>query len=298
MNALFITRWGMDDQTFPAFYNDFRKKLDLAPHSQKVIDAFNLEKVCLAAVEEGDGHDIPDCVELALTEVTKVPIFKLNVVATETFTYKAAERRPVVFKLILVEGCVEDRTIVWKTFEELREKSKKGFDFKNIVKPHVTSGSLMLYEGSDSRWVRCISRETQDAVSLFRGYAGNYPEQAMKVMLCGLPMISKLLSKEAHISKFKDHIASSICNAKFKPHPKWSETLSFFRELNEIVKGRLPSELEVIEPKWHGTRPDHDPKIIPVLILFSYRPEIEGEHITPFDIRETRLWWQYKNEST
>lgn len=297
MNTLFITRWGMDDRTFPAFYNDFRKKLDTVPHSQKIIDGFNLEKACMVAIEEGDGHDIPDCVELALTEITSVPTYKLTVVATETFTYKAVERRPVVFKIILIDGCVEDGTIVWKTFEELREKRANGFDYKSLLKPEEDSGPVMLYEGSDKLWVPCISKETQRAVALFRGYAGNYDFQPLKVLLCGLPMISKALSKDDHLRKFKEHIASSICNPKFKPHPKWDETLTFFRTLNEVVKGRLPSELEIIEPKWQGTTPPHDPKIIPILILFSYRPEIEGETMTPFDIRETRLWYQHKNES-
>lgn len=298
MNVLFITRWGMDDQTFPSFYKDFRKKLYSFQTGRKIADGFDLAKVTMVAVEEGDGHDIPDCVELALEEVTAVPVYKLTVVATETFTYKAVERRPVVFKIILIDGCVEDEVIVLKTFEELREKSKKGINFKSIVKPHVESGSLMLYEGSDKRWVNCISKKTQNAVSLFRGYAGNYPEQPLKVMLCGLPVISKIISKEDHLRKFKEQIASSICNPKFKPHSKWEKTLSFFTGICEIMNRRLPSELEIIEPIWEGTTPDHDPMVIPVLILFSYRPEIVGAHITPFDVRETRLWWQYKNEST
>lgn len=298
MNVLFVTRWGMTEHSFYAFYKDFRIKLDTVPHSPKFLDAFEIKNGLLVALELDDDVKPDVALEKALPDITDVPSHSLDIITTEEFVYRPAERRPQRFLLVTIKGCVEDNAVVWRTYDDLKRNDTKGFNYKPLLFRKEKPGALMLYEGCDKRWVDYISKETQDAVALFESYAGTYEHHPLKIMLCGLPRISKHLDNKAHIVRFKKQIIKSIVYPEFVPNEKWKTTLWFFQSLGGVMNHRKPSDLELIEPIFQGAdygtvKTDK----IPVLILFSYRPEIEGKTMTPFDIRETRLWYQHKNES-
>lgn len=298
MNVLFILKWGMVENAFSSFYEEFKQGLNRHAFSPDFVLAMHEENITLLAIERNERETLHRATIDKAMGLLQGDVSRSRVLAAETFSLKRPERRPQEFQLFVVDNCHGKNIVHHVTFDELNPVNEAVFDYKPLIAAKDTSKSLMLYKGCDRRWVDSIAKETQDAVATFRSYAGTYREQPLKVMLCGVPRISSALSDDQTLVQFKKQILESITNKDYVPHKKWKKTLTFFPSMGEVVKHRIPDELEVIKPLFVGVKAEEISKdVIPALILFSYRPEIVGSMPVPYDIRETRLWLQHKNEA-
>lgn len=297
MNVLMLTKWGMSEHGFYAFYNKFQKLIDVKFLGTSFGNEMGGKGKVLIALE-ADGKVVKySYVEEGLKSLSDASS-TLEIVSTEKIVVEVPERLPMTFHLFLATGMSCEGAVTHKTFDQLESaRFDRRFEYAHLITPPANPGPLQLHPSAEQEWVKHVSRKTQEKIGLFRKFVGNYQEQPLEVLFIGLPKPKRGFTEKEVFILLERELRAALTDPKYKPPKKWYGLLEMFASMGEVMRYRVPSELELLKPEWKGPKPPIAQGVIPLFVLFTYRPEIEGETITSHDIRETRLWCQYKNEA-